>query len=282
MADSIKISLPSGYKQPNNDDIAKAKKWTLLRNENAARLSSLIESRLQDAARELTKIAYKYNCKPEDFQFSQDKNLREDVATLMDALEEEIMDLVQEFSLNETEDNGRRSKILPWLLALHSKNTKNLAGTLHERVRQFLYDTEAQIAAMKLANYGQTKAIGRVLSTMHAVYTAPEVLTAFNKRSAAKFIKTRGVHEGNVGLSSSGAVNVENFGEMTARMAWSRSQYEQAKEENKDGFVVFRGSSYPCESICDQKVGFHTIDQTEYIPPFHGHCCCRIVFVNRV
>lgn len=282
MADNLVISLPSGYERPTSDDIKKAKKWTLLRNENAARLSSLIESLLEDAAKELTRIGYKYNCKPEDFQFSQDKNLREEVAALMNDLEDDIMELVEDYSLNESEDKKRRNLLLLWLLALHSKNTSNLAGTLHERMRQFLFDTEAQIAAMKLAGYNQTKAIGRILSTMHTVYTSPEMLAAFKRKSAARYIQSKGVHEGNVGLSSSGAVNIENFGDMTARMTWSRSQYEQARDEGKAGFIVFRGSSYPCESICDQKVGFHTIDQTEYIPPFHGHCCCGIVFVNRV
>lgn len=280
MDEILNILIPYGYENPTEKQIRNAKKWTMLRNDNAARLSSLIEGLLENAARDLTIIGYKYNCKPEDFQFSQDKNLREEVATLMSDLEDDIMELVQEYSLNETEDKKHRNNILPWLLALHSKNTKNLASTLHERVRQFMYDTEAQIAAMKLASYGQTKAVGRVISTMHSVYSAPEVLAAFNKQSAARYIRTNGVHEGNVGLSSSGAVNIENFGDMTARMAWSRSQYEQAKEDGKNGFIVSRGSTYPCD-LCDSKCGFHLINQTEFLPPFHGHCCCYIVFVDK-
>ena len=282
MGNDIKITIPNGYEAPTDADIANAKKWTRLRNENAARLSSLIEKRLQEAAEELVKIGYKYNCKPEDFQFSFDKNLREDVAKVMNDLEEDIMELVEEYSLNETEDKDRRNNILlPWLLALHAKNTKNLRGTLHERIRQFLFDTEAQIAAMKLMKYEQPKAIQRVLSTLHTVYAAPEVQKAFKMKSAARYIISKGNHEENKGLSSSGAVNVENFGNMTARMAWSRSQYEEAKAENKAGFVVLRGSTYPCD-LCDSKCGFHTIEQTDFIPPFHGHCCCYTVFVNTI
>ena len=123
MADTLKICLPEGYVMPTESDIKNAKKWTRLRNDNAARLSSLIEESLQDAVRELTKIGYKYNCKPEDFQFSQDKKLREEVASVMNDIEDEIMELVEEYSLNETEDKDRRNTLLPWLLALHSKNT---------------------------------------------------------------------------------------------------------------------------------------------------------------
>ena len=282
MGNDIKITIPNGYEAPTDADIANAKKWTRLRNENAARLSSLIEKRLQEAAEELVKIGYKYNCKPEDFQFSFDKNLREDVAKVMNDLEEDIMELVEEYSLNETEDKDRRNNILlPWLLALHAKNTKNLRGTLHERIRQFLFDTEAQIAAMKLVKYNQTKAISRVISTLHAVYGSPEVQAAFKMKSAARYIISKGNHEGNKGLSSSGAVTIEKFGDMTARMAWSRSQYEEAKAENKAGYFCFRGSTYPCAPCDDVCRVFHPIEEGMVLP-VHGHCCCYAVFVNTI
>lgn len=279
MADSIKITLPQGYEPPTEEDIKKAKKWTLLRNENAARLSSLIETRLQDAIRELTQIGYKYNTKPEDFQFSQDKNLREDVAAVMNDLEDDIMSLVEDYSLNESDDENRRSTLLPWLAALHSKGTDNLRGTLHERLRQFLFDTEAQIAAMKIANYSQEKAIARNISTMHTVYASPEMLAAFKKPSKAMYIQSKGVHEGNVGLSNSGAVNIENFGDMTARMAWSRSQYEGEKEEGKAGYFCFRGSTFPC-ALCDDVCEVFHLMEEGMVLPVHGHCCCYAVFVN--
>ena len=272
MADTIRLSLPSGYEAPTDEDIAKAKKWTLLRNENAARLSSLIESLLQDALRELTEIAYRYNCKPEDFQFSQDKDLREEVAKVLNGLEDDIMSLVEEYSLNEAKDEKHRNNLLPWLMALHSKNTTSLAGTLHERLRQFLFDTEAQIAAMKLANYNQTKAIGRILSTMHSVYSAPEVQAAFKKKSAAMYIQSHGVHYGNVGLSSSGAVNVENFGRQTVTIAWMKSQLLGFEAEGAVAYYQLRGSSFPC-SICDDEVGIHYGDITNDAYP-HAHCMC--------
>ena len=280
MEEAINILLPFGYEAPTEDDIKAAKKWTRLRNDNAARLSSLIESLLEKAAQELTKIGYKYNCKPEEFKFSQNKNLREEVAIVLDNLEEEIMALVEEYSLNETKDKERRNNLLPWLLALHGKNTANISETLHERVRQFMFDTEAQIAAMKLAKYDLTKAIGRVVSTMHAVYASPEMLAAFKKRSASMYVQTRGVHYDNRGLSSSGAVNIENFANMTARMTWARLRYEEEKDNGKGGFIVFRGSNYPCD-LCDSKTGFHTIDSMDFMPPFHGHCCCGAVFINQ-
>lgn len=279
MADALKIQIPDGIAAPTESDIKKAKRWTSLRNRNAANLSSRIESELKDAVRKLTEIGYKYNVRAEDFAFSADESLREDVAEVMDLLEDEIMELVEQYSLNATDDKQRRSNLLPWLAALHSRNTNNLSETLHERLRQFLYDTEAQIAAMKLAGYNQQKAISRAVSTMHSVYTSPEMLSAFRKRSASTFIRQHGVHHGNIGLSSSGAVNVENFGANTAIQAWSESQFEEAKERGKDGYFCFRGSTFPCPMCDDVCSVFHTMDEGMVLP-VHGHCCCYAVFVS--
>lgn len=281
MEEELNILVPYGYEEPTEESLKAAKKWTLQRNEASIALSSLIEEILRDTAKKLTQIAYKYNCKPEDFQFSQDKDLREEVAKLMSDIEDKILELIENYSLSVTEDKERRNNLLPWILALHSKDSKDLKWTLRTRLTQFLFDTEAQIAAMKLANYEQTKAITRILSTIHTVYSSPEILAAFKKKSAARYIKTKGVHDGNIGLSSSGAVNVENFARTTLIMAWSHEQYEEAMDDGKAGFFVFRGSQYPCD-LCDSKVGFHLIDDNESVPPFHARCCCFVVYVNKI
>lgn len=279
MAEPIRISLPDIYEPITEEMISDAKQWTLQRNENANYLSLLVAAMLREAISRLTEIAYKYNCKPEQFQFSQNAKLREDVADAMDELEENIMEVVETYSLNETKDEKRRSTLLPWLMALRSKGTTDLRSTLHARLTQFLYDTEAQIAAMKLADYNQTKAATRALSTMHAVYASPEMLAAFKMASAAKYIRTRGVHEGNIGLSSSGANNVESFAYQTAALAWSKSHYLQNMDDGAAGFYVFRGSQYLCD-LCDSFVGFHLIEDVTAVPPFHSHCTCWLVYVH--
>lgn len=280
MDDTINILIPFGYISPTDKDVTKGKKWTKLRNDNAAMLAYLLEELMHEYARKLTQIGYKYNCPPYEFQFSQDEKLREEAAKLMEEMEEKVLELIEEYSLNATADKKLRASVLPWLLALHAKNTDNLKETIHERVKQFLYDTEAQIAAMKFARYDLTKATSRILSTLHSVYSAPEVIAAFRKTSSAKYIITKGSHKGNVGLSSSGAVNVENLGRNTAAQAWSYIQFEEAREEGADGFVVLRGSTYNC-SYCDSKCGFHTIDQDEFRPPFHARCQCYVVFIKK-
>lgn len=272
MAEGITISIPPTYQPVSDKDIRNAKKWTLRRNENARRLSSAIEKRLQDALGELTRIAYMYNIPAEQFQFSADEDLREEIAQVMMDLEEEIMELIEMYSLNVTEDSDRRSTLLPWLAALNSKGADNLRQTLGMRLRQFLYDTEAQIAAMKMSGYGLTKALERMISTMHSVYSSPEVQAAYGKNPSAMYLRSKGVHYGNVGLSSSGAVNVENLGIQTSTITWMKSQLLDFVQMGAVGYYQLRGSSFPCD-ICDDEVGVHVGDYANDTYP-HAHCMC--------
>ena len=260
--------------------IRDSKEWTIRRNENAAYLSGLVTVLLQQAVRKLFEIGYKYNCTPNQFQFSQNTKLREEVAQVMEELEDDIMELVEQYSLNETGNKKRRSTLLPWLMALSSKGSKDLISTLHERLRQFLFDTEAQVAAMKFAKYDLTKAISRALTTMHTVYAAPEMQAAYKQKSASMYVNSHGIHYGNVGLSSSGAINVESFAYQTATLGWEKSRFETQKEEGKDGYIVRRGSSYDC-SVCDSVCAvFHPIEEGMVLP-VHNRCCCYAIFVKQ-
>lgn len=272
MAEKIIISIPPIYEPVTDKNIRDSKKWTLRRNENAQKLGGLIEERLQDALGELARLAYMYNVPAEQFQFSADEDLREQVAQVMMDLEEEIMELMELYSLNATDDNDRRSTLLPWLAALSSKGADNLRQTLGMRLRQFLYDTEAQVAAMKMSGYDLTKALERIISTMRSVYSSAEVQSAYKKNPAAMYLRSRGVHYGNVGLSSSGAVNVINLGIQTATITWMKSQLLDFLQMGAVGYYQLRGSSYPCE-ICDDEVGIHVGDYTNDPYP-HAHCMC--------
>ena len=83
MAEKIIISIPPIYEPVTDKNIRDSKKWTLRRNENAQKLGGLIEERLQDALGELARLAYMYNVPAEQFQFSADEDLREQVVQVM-------------------------------------------------------------------------------------------------------------------------------------------------------------------------------------------------------
>lgn len=280
MAEDLHITLPYGYRI-NEQDVGETKSWMRKRTANAMYLASSVERLIDEAIKKIVTIAYKYNVKPEEWHLSANKELFKEIQEVMDELEEEIYDEVLIYSTNTTESKKEKIALIAWLILLHSKNTKNLRDTLHIRLHQFLYDTEAQIAAMMLAGKKQTEAISRIISTKKTVYSSPEMLAAFDKRTEASYIRLRGVHPGNVGLSSSGALNVINFAKQTAVLGWMRALYRRYKEKRVDGFYVLRGSNFDCP-LCDSFVGFHEMDKVDAFPPYHNACCCYVIPVYQM
>lgn len=278
MSGKVIINLDTDlYVAPTQSEISAAKRFVRQRTDNAVHLSELIDALLQQAAKSITLVCYKYNIAPEDFEYSANKDLKKEVYEILDNLEDEIYALIEEYSTNITKDKERKKALLAWLVLLKSKGFDDLRSSLHGKLMQFAYDLEAQIAAQKLVGNNSVTAVSRILTTLHSVYTAPEILAAFKKRSKAYYIQQKGVHEGGKGHSASGANNVMSFGRLTADMAWMHEKYTQLKDnEQIAGFYVLRGSNYPCD-LCDSMVGFHYINEVEAFPPFHAYCKCYIV-----
>ena len=279
MEETLNILIPYGYKEPTEADVRTGKNYVLRRESAAHGLSSLIDALLKDAAEDITKLCYQYNVDPKDFQISSKYNgkLFEQVAKILDNLEEEILDLVLEYSLKCTESEKRRNILLPWILLL-GRGNKNLKQTLEKRLFSFSRDLEAMIVAARLAKHDITKAITRIKSNLYTVYTMPEMLAAFKQASKVKatYINTKGVKHGNVGNSNSEANNIDRFAKTTLQMTWMRNQRLNYEESGAAGYVVLRGSSYTCD-LCDSKVGWHPIEDTESYPPQHPNCVCFTV-----
>jgi hypothetical protein len=279
MEEALNILIPYGYEPPTEADVRTGKNYVLRREQNARGLSSLIDALLKDSAEEITRLCYQYNVDPKDFLISSkyDEKLFEQIAQILDNLEDEILDIVLEYSMRCTESENRKSALLPWILML-GRGNRNLRQTLEKRLLSFSRDLEAMIVAVRLAKYDMAKAITRIKSNLHAVYVMPEMLAAFKQASKLKatYIKTKGVKHGNVGSSNSEANNIERFAKTTLQMAWMRNQRLNYEEKGAEGYAVLRGSSYPCD-LCDSKVGWHPITDTESFPPQHPSCVCYTV-----
>lgn len=274
MADALNILIPYGYEPPTENEI-KAGKNYVLRRESAARgLSALIDALMQDAAEQITKLCYKYNVDPRTFSITSNDKLYEQISAILDELEEQILDLVTDYAMRCTESEKRKNALLPWILLLGKRNM-NIRQTLERRLYTFSRDLEAMIVAMRLSKYDMTKAVSRIKSNLHAVYVMPEMKAAFANSTLFKatYIRTRGVKHGNVGSSNSEANNIDRFVRTTVQMAWMRNLWMNYEQRGADGYYVSRGSNYPCD-LCDSKVGWHPIDDTENFPPYHAHCCC--------
>lgn len=267
------------YQAPSQQDIDAAKQFILQREENARMLEDKIDELLADAAEKIVIICYRYDVDPQKLYIASGFNeqMMNEIAEVMDELEEEILALMQEYATRSTKDRGRINALLLWMASL-GRGNRNLRDTLEGYLYKFMKDLEAAIAALRFADATMADAVTKVKTNLHTIYTMPEVMAAFKNASefAATYIQSRGVQKGGVGLSNNGSTNVTNMARLTLQMVWMRSRRLEMEEDGAAGFYVLRGSNYPCD-YCDSKVGFHPMTDIDYFPPFHGHCCCYVV-----
>ena len=267
------------YQAPSQQDIDAAKQFILQREENARMLEDKIDELLADAAEKIVIICYRYDVDPQKLYIASGFNeqMMNEIAEVMDELEEEILAMMQEYATRSTKDRDRINALLLWMASL-GRGNRNLRDTLEGYLYKFMKDLEAAIAALRFADATMADAVTKVKTNLHTIYTMPEVMAAFKNASefAATYIQSRGVQKGGVGLSNNGSTNVTNMARLTLQMVWMRSRRLEMEEDGAAGFYVLRGSNYPCD-YCDSKVGFHPMTDIDYFPPFHGHCCCYVV-----
>jgi len=267
------------YQAPSQQDIDAAKQFILQREENARMLEDKIDELLADAAEKIVIICYRYDVDPQKLYIASGFNeqMMNEIAEVMDELEEEILAMMQEYATRSTKDRDRINALLLWMASL-GRGNRNLRDTLDGYLYKFMKDLEAAIAALRFADATMADAVTKVKTNLHTIYTMPEVMAAFKNASefAATYIQSRGVQKGGVGLSNNGSTNVTNMARLTLQMVWMRSRRLEMEEDGAAGFYVLRGSNYPCD-YCDSKVGFHPMTDIDYFPPFHGHCCCYVV-----
>lgn len=280
MADSIRIKLDtSKYVIPTQDDITAAKRFVLQREEYARLLQGRIDEILSDAAEKVVKICYRYDIDPKDIYFSSafNEKMMDEISDVMNQADEEILDLIFEYSTRVTNDKDRISALLLWMATL-GRGNRNLQDTLDGYLYKTMKDWEAAIAALRSANVPMADAVTKIKTYLHTIYTMPEVLAAFRKSSefTATYIRSKGVQQGGVGLSNNGSTNVTNMARITLQMVWMRSLRMDYKRDGATGYYVLRGSSYLCD-LCDSACGFHTINDLSGFPPQHPHCQCYAI-----
>ncbi len=281
----IKVRLDtSEYTAPTQADIRAAKQFILQREEYARILEEKVDELLEEAAERIVIICYRYNFDPKKLYFGSGFNgqMMSEIAQVMDDLEQEILDLINEYATVPEASASDKNALLLWLATL-GRGNRNLRDTLDTYLYKFMKDLEAAIAALLSVGIGAADAVTKVKTHLHTIYTMPEVVTAFKEAStfAATYIQSRGVQKGGVGLSNNGSTNVTNMARLTLQMAWMRARRMKMEEDGAAGFYVLRGSAYPCD-LCDSMVGFHLMTDIESFPPYHGHCCCYVIPIHEV
>lgn len=284
---NVRITLNTSlYKSPTQEDLDAAKKYILRRNEYATLLGNSVDECLLNTAQQIVTICYKYDVDPKKFFIGSDYNekMMDEISQVMDEAEEEILSFIYDYSTESVQEtatalgdsSSRKKELLAaWIATLGRKN-RNLQDTLDGYLFKTMKDVEAAVAALRNAGIALADAVTKVKSNLHSIYTMPEVAAAFKESDDfnATYIRSRGVEQGAVGLSNSGATNVVNMAKITLQMAWMREQGIEFDESGAAGYYQLRGSSYPCD-ICDAEVGFHKGLEELYTKPYpHPHCCC--------
>ena len=257
------------------------------RNYHASILESRVDAILAEAAGEIAEICLKYNIPAKDFTMTANKQMFAEVEEVMDRIDEQIMNLIEQFSTMVT-DNQARKKLLALYIASLGRGNNDLQKTLDGYLYRYLYDLEAIIASMKLAQENGSKLttaaiVSKVKSSQHAIYTTPEVKQALSAKNIAAmqamYIRSHGRHIDNTGLSyvgssNSNANNILRMARTTMDMAWMRGQGLEFMEQGAVGYVQMRGSSYPCQ-LCDSLTGTcYTLDGIFERPEVHPSCLC--------
>lgn len=290
----MKIDIDtSQYRMPTQKEVDNAKKYILRRENYAQILDSRVDAILTDAAGRIAQICLKYKIPAKDFTMTSNQQMFEEVSDVMDEVDEQIMELIRQFSTASTKSESHKHLLLLWIAAL-GRDNMNLQQTLDGYLNRYLYDLEALIAAYKLRmednpSFKQSAAITQIKSAQRSVYTTATVVSAMRgiNQMQARYIRTHGVHRDDVplpivGSSNSNANNVISMAKQTMRMAWMREQLMDFKEDGAKGYIQMRGSSYPCE-ICDSEAGVYQGDFNDMLSrPFpHPNCMCfRVPLFN--
>ena len=284
MKETLNILIPYGYEPPTEADARTGKNFVLRRESAANGLAALVDGLMEDAAAELVRIAYKHGVDAANFQISPNYNeaMFKEMASVMDDLEDEILDLTLSYSTKCTKDEDKKLWLLPWILAL-GRNGKGLRASLQDRLWIFSRDIEAMIAAAKTAKMDVGKAVSVIRSNLHTAYQMPGMAAAFAHSSLYKahYIRTRGVKKGNRGSSNSEANNIIRFVKMTVQKTWMHYHHKLYEEQGAEGYMCFRGSLFDCP-ICDEVCNvFYPIEHPMPLP-VHANCCCYAVPVFRI
>lgn len=273
--------------KPTLQNILEAKKFIRARISAANALGNLVDNILVEAAGEIAEICLKYNIPAKSFTIRANINMCKEVFLVLDRIEGEILDLMESYSLMAAKDDERRNALFLYMAAL-GKNKMNLQDMLDGYLFRYLYDLEALIAANKLQMEDNkalsiASVIAKIKAVQHSVYTSPEVKTAMSVKNInamqAAYIRTRGVHKDDTGLSTVGVSNsntnnVVNMAKNTLSMVWMKNlELDFSEDKRMVGYYVMRGSSYPC-TLCDSEVGFHPMKDIGHLPQYHAHCAC--------
>lgn len=245
---------------PSEADIEAAKAYLRQRVECENAMTSLLESAMREAAERVVEILYSANIHPTVASYG-DLPLRVqwDIDEVVQWLKETINDYFQTLAIADHEEN--RNTILPFILG------ENHGMTFDERLTDYVgkYKNELLllVGAGLLLGIGKSALVKSIGDNLRQPYANPMLKDGIEAPLTYGRGKSNAMYNAIGSLTRNGIAG-----------AWMKNFYIETRKNGCIGWLVQRGSSYPCE-ICQAYVGLQTSE--ENLPPFHLNCVCYAV-----
>lgn len=264
-------------KQPTNKEIEEAKDHLQQRLGAELSMRNNLLAIMYQAAKEIIAISYKYNVPPNQFSFSYNKELQQEVETVISTLRELIEDYTETLAVATHTDE--KEHIIAFI------NRESHGKTLVERINtytiQFKKELEVAIASGILLNVAEDKLLSSIKESRKSPLLNQHIKQATSKGfpviSRLKVPETYGV-----GRTNSSFTALDNLTNFAIAEGWMDYFAMIAQKNGALGFMSFRGSSYPCQQCDDETTYFHIFSNGDPVPPYHAHCCCYIVPIYEI
>lgn len=232
----------------------------------SARLRTLLLKAVDD----IIQASFRRGFRGASFSFEDDEVLMRRVNQIVDTLKRQINDEIEGIaSLSAVEKDDSDEFVTDFLKEpLYGRKRADLLDKYGNRL---ISETERYIAAGIMLDMGEKEIQESYAQEYEHPYTDSIINEAYGKKDAGSF-----VHYGRGSINSS-FKELDRLGRSVIAITWMAEQNDYERRDGKSGFLVFRGSSYPC-SLCDEQTGWvHDFD--DELPPFHNRCVCYAVYI---
>lgn len=248
-------------KQPTDKDIEAAKAYLRDRLEVEQSMSSLLERAMREAAENIVNICYTAGADPQDFNYyALSARAQYDIDEVIRWLQETIDDYFRTFAVADHEED--RDTILP--LVLGERDGATFAERLEGYCGKYRDELMVLIGAglfLRIAEKTLAASIGDNLRHPYKNQLLAEGI-------AAPLTYGRG-------RTNSMLTAIDDLTRFGIATGWMRHWELSTERDGAVGWVVRRGSLYPCD-VCNDNCGFHSADDGTGLP-VHSHCCCFAV-----
>lgn len=248
-------------RQLSEKDIEAAKEYLRQRLEVEQSMTSLLGKAMKEAAERIVDICYAENINPQNFRYANlSLRAQSEVDEVIEWLRDTVDDYYETFAVADHEDD--REYLLPIIYG------ENHGATFAERLEDYCdkYKNELMLLIgaglfLGITKSALAKSIGDNLRHPYANQMLADGIDA---------PLTYGRGRTNSMFTAIG--DLTRFG---IAQGWMKSWERSTAKDGCIGWIVQRGSSYPC-SVCDENCGFHPVDEGTGLP-VHGHCACFAV-----